>query len=114
VAAPLHIRQIDTPEQTVFFLQGELTGIEAVRLTARIEALEESAVKRVIMDLSLISFIDSTALGSILYCCKILKKRGRALILAAPEEHARMLFRGFPLGGVLTIVDPAVAPPRLS
>lgn len=89
-----------------FYIEGEFLGLDAVLLTNKIEALDVVSCGKVVVDISQVTFIESTALGSLIYCHKHLEKRGVPFQLADTREHALDLFRKCPLDQVLAIVDP--------
>jgi anti-anti-sigma factor len=108
--AGMKLMQYDKGQETIIALEGELSGVDGARLTARVDGLvlaDAPAWERIIIDLTRVSFIESTALGSLIYCHKAVERKGKHFALRAKPEHAFMLFRGCPLEKVLTVIDPS-------
>jgi anti-anti-sigma factor len=93
-------------DMRVLHLSGNIMAIDGVLLTNKIEALEFDECTSVVVDISEVAFIESTALGSLIYCHKFLEKRGKPMSVADSDEHAAMLFRNCPLQRVFTIIPP--------
>jgi anti-sigma B factor antagonist len=68
-------------------LSGEQSLPQATRLRERLlELIGETALRVVILDLTAVTFIDSTTIGVIIGARKRLSTQGRHLWLAAPTE----------------------------
>lgn len=68
-------------------LAGEQSLPEATRLRERLlELITDSTVHVIILDLTEVTFIDSTSIGVIIGARKRLTTQGRQLWLAAPQE----------------------------
>lgn len=89
----------------VFNLAGEVNGVEAVQLSRRIERLQGSNYRRILIDMKDVAFIDSTAIGGIIFLVETMKKAGIDIILSGPSEHISELFRECNLEDILTISD---------
>jgi anti-anti-sigma factor len=108
----MKLLQYDKGEETIIALEGELSGVDGARLTARVDSLvlaDAPAWERMVIDLTRVSFIESTALGSLIYCHKAVERIGKHFALRAKPEHAFILFRGCPLQKVLTVIDPVLS-----
>ena len=76
----MKLLQYDKGEETIIVLEGELSGVDGARLTARVDGLvlaDGPAWERIVIDLTRVSFIESTALGSLIYCHKVERQRCR-------------------------------------
>jgi anti-anti-sigma factor len=101
----LEIREISSGD--TFRVKGELAGVNSLLLMNKVQAMPSAAKARITIDISSVTYIDSTSLGSLIYCHKLLEKQGKLLCLADTREHAQMLFRGCQLDRILNIVEPA-------
>jgi anti-anti-sigma factor len=72
----------------VIRLGGELALYNAARLKEALVDAARSAPRRLVLDLSEVEFIDSTALGALIEARAALDSRG-ALLLAAPARETR-------------------------
>jgi anti-anti-sigma factor len=90
-------------DERTWVVRGELTGINAVLLFNRIQADDSLCYSTCTIDLSKVTYIDSSSLGGLIHCHKVLEKTGKSLILADTREHALMLFRGCRLDRVLKL-----------
>jgi anti-sigma B factor antagonist len=75
-------------------LSGELGLAEAARLRAQLlDVISETSERVVIVDLSDVAFLDSTAIGVIIGARKRLLTQGRQLWLAGPSDTAYRTLR---------------------
>jgi anti-sigma B factor antagonist len=86
-AAPEHDRRVRKPRPAVTILRGELDLQASRSLGQRLseEVGAGVAAADVILDLSSVSFIDSSALGVIVQAERRLGRQGRGLAIVAPE-----------------------------
>jgi len=84
---------------------GELDHHQAERFRTLIDAtFEKSSVRNIILDMSKITFMDSSGIGMIIGRYKNAEKRGGKLVLAAMNEHIQKLFE---ISGLAKIIKPA-------
>jgi anti-sigma B factor antagonist len=86
-AAPEHDRRVRKPRPAVTILRGEL-DLQASRSLGQRLSEEVGAgvvAADVILDLSSVSFMDSSALGVIVQAERRLSRQGRGLAIVAPE-----------------------------
>ena len=83
------------PDQTptVIRLQGELNSLTSPRLREQLQAPLEQAQPRVLIDLSGVTFIDSSGLSALVAGLKSIKLKGGAMALAGLQEQARAIFQ---------------------
>ena len=90
----------------VVTVEGELDLYTSPRLAAELEALATDEVE-VVLDLSGVSFMDSTALGSILAAARRLRLEGGRLAVVCTSGTARRLLTLVGLDRVLPVYDTA-------
>jgi anti-anti-sigma factor len=111
-----------TPELALVSVSGELDLYTAGSLQARIEEADTLGPDTVLVDLSEISFIDSSALVVLVRETKRLEGRGHSLVLVTNDPRTRRIVEVTGLDGVLrtyaTLQDALAqltpAPPRLT
>jgi anti-sigma B factor antagonist len=80
---PLLINTRRNGDSAAIALSGELDGASADELDAVIQQVEETDVGRIVVDLSGVSFIDSTGLSALLSA----KKRSPGRLSYIPSNH---------------------------
>jgi anti-anti-sigma factor len=90
-----------TPEFAVVSVSGELDLYTAGRLQARIEEADTLGPGTVLVDLSEISFIDSSALVVLVRETKRLEGRGHSLVLVTNDPRTRRIVEVAGLEGLL-------------
>ena len=77
----------------VLTLSGELDAYDAPALrTAFADAAADGSASAVVLDLTTVSFLDSTALGTIVGLLRRVRERGGELRVVLPETEARRIF----------------------
>lgn len=72
---------------------GELDHLQAERLRVQIDAaFERSACKSIVLDMSGVSFMDSSGIGMVIGRYKNTEKRGGHLVLAAMDSAVTRLY----------------------
>lgn len=82
-----------THDESVLHLAGRMTvdrGDE--RLPVRVQRLIDGGVRRLVLDLRAVSYMDSTCLGEIIEVCLALRQRGGQLTLVNVPPHVQRLF----------------------
>lgn len=77
---------------TVMQPKGELNAVTSGSFKAELVTLSAEGSRRILVDLSGVSFIDSSGLGALLAGLKSAKLQGGELALAAIAEPARVIF----------------------
>jgi anti-sigma B factor antagonist len=84
--------------------RGEIDAHSAPRLRATIvDELEDAAVDHLVVDLSGVSFLDSSALGVLVGTLKRMRERDGRLDIVLPSSHARRVFEITALDRVLAL-----------
>ena len=93
----MNIEYINTPDNSQFIkLRGEMDAIGCAHIRNEIENVANTKEhSNIILDLSLISFLDSSGIGMIVFLYKRLKSQGRSLELCGvhgqPKELMELL-----------------------
>jgi len=82
---------------------GELDAFTAPSLSDALTDAVADAADRVVIDLSAVAFMDSTALGLVVKAVNEIGDRGGAVRVVLPEESARRIFEITTLDRVLPI-----------
>jgi anti-sigma B factor antagonist len=85
-------------------LAGELDGASAVSLSDRLTQTAADLVGDLVIDIGLLTFIDSTGLSLLVSLHQQVRASGYALTVAEPTPMARRLFQITALDNVLTVV----------
>ena len=98
----------DGPDAATRFLlaSGELDGAAASDVGQRIEQALAAGKRRVIVDLSQITYMETSALAALLDANARVKRFGAALVVVVPSEsRVRLLFSITRLDKVLKVLD---------
>jgi anti-anti-sigma factor len=99
----IHIKKIKgTP---VLAIVGELTGENVGKIAVRLERMRKSAAKKIAVDLSRTTFIDSHGLGAFVYCWRLLENEHRDLVFLSPQGFILNMLHNTNLDRVFRIVD---------
>ena len=91
------------PRATVVAASGELDAFVANDLTETFDAASRDS--RIVVDLTAVSFLDSTALGLLVRAVRSVGARGGAIRVVLPESTARRIFEITTLDRVLPVAD---------
>ena len=103
----LSLTASSTGVQTVLEVRGEVDVHSAIQLTDRLCQIIGSGQQSVVVDLSWLSFIDSTGLGALVAARNQAQLAGAGLRLVCPAERTLKLFRITGLDAVFDIYPTA-------
>ena len=86
-------------------VRGELDIATAPALRDRLDAAIEAGTRRLVIDLSAISFLDSVALAAILHAKQRLPEDGRMALAVDPASYVMLVFESGGLPQVLDLVE---------
>ncbi len=92
-------------EFTVLHLRGEFDTFYCSLLQKEIDGLIAAGVKGVVLNLRLVKFINSTALGAIIKASKVLSAHGGKLVISRPSKFCRDIIEKVGLDRVVPIFD---------
>ncbi|MDP9294788.1 MAG: STAS domain-containing protein [Actinomycetota bacterium] len=89
----------------VLAISGELDIATAPGLRERLDAAIDSGVKRLVLDLSGVSFLDSVALAVIVNANRRLGDEGRMIVIVEPQTYVMLVFECSGLPRVLELAE---------
>ncbi len=90
---------------TVVTVEGEMDVYTSPTLRDRLSALLDDGTSTVVVDLSAVTFLDSTGIGTLVGALKRAEEQGGGLPVVCPQDRLLKLFRITGLDGVFTIRD---------
>lgn len=88
----------------VLQIQGDITGSNIGKLTAKLEHMIKTDSEKVAIDLGNVSFIDSHGLGVFVFFYRRLKEGDRSLVIVNPSEFVAELLAGSNLDRIFSII----------
>ena len=101
----MHISVEHGDKHAVIHLRGEFDTYYCKHLQDQIELLAQAGVAHVVLNLRLVRFINSTALGAIIKASKTLAAKGGKLVVAKPSPFCREIITKIGLDRVVPIYD---------
>ncbi len=85
----MHISVEPSDDHAVLHLRGEFDTYYVPLLQQEIDALAKAGIQRVVLNMRLVKFINSTALGAIIKASKQLTQKGGRLVISRPSSFCR-------------------------
>ena len=101
----MHITAEPRQSYTVLHLRGEFDTFYCPMLQAEVDSLMAAGVRNVVLNLRLVKFINSTAMGAIIKASKTLKKDGGQLTISRPSTFCRETLSKIGMERVVPIHD---------
>jgi anti-sigma B factor antagonist len=101
----MHIKAEPRENYTVLHLRGEFDTFYCPLLQTEIDSLTAAGVSNIVLNLRLVKFINSTAMGAIIKASKSLKKEGGKLTISRPSAFCREALGKVGLERVVPILD---------
>jgi anti-sigma B factor antagonist len=92
------------PSGLLLSATGELDIATAPALRERLTAALDAGVRRLVIDLREVSFMDSVAIAVLVHASSQLGPDGRMAIVIAPGSYTRLIFEAAGLDGCLDLV----------
>ena len=93
------------PAGVVISVAGELDIATAPPLRDHLNAAIEAGRRRLVIDVSAISFLDSVAIATIVHAKQLLPEDGKLAIVVDPASYVMLVFEGSGLAKVLDLVE---------
>ena len=101
----MHISVEHGENHAVIHLRGEFDTYYCSHLQTQVEELADAGVPHVVLNLRLVRFINSTALGAIIKASKTLAARSGKLVVAKPSPFCREIIEKIGLDRVVPVYD---------
>jgi anti-sigma B factor antagonist len=108
VPEPVEFRLDESPLEpsgVVLTVSGELDVATVPQLRERLGAALDRGVKRLVIDLRPLFFLDSVAVAALLHAAQRLGEGGRLAVVVAPDSYIRMVFEIAGLPQCLDVVE---------
>lgn len=92
-------------DETILRLAGDIDIHSAPEVSEQLNRLQSGGTSAIVVDLSGVNFLDSSALGALVAAHRAQTEAGGTLKLAAPREHVRKVFRITRLAEVIPLFD---------
>ena len=86
-------------------IHGELSGKQAQTITRRLNRICALQHRRLVVDLSETTFVDSHGLGILIHFWKCLREEKREMVFLKPQGFMKRMLDGTNLSRIFTIVD---------
>lgn len=101
----MHISVEPRDDYAILHLRGEFDTYYVPLMQTEIEALGKAGVVRVVLNLRLVKFINSTALGAMIKASKLLSAKGGKLVISRPSAFCRDILEKVGLNRVVSVFD---------
>jgi anti-anti-sigma factor len=101
----MHISVEPSEDHAILHLRGEFDTYYVPLLQQEIESLVKAGITRVVLNLRLVKFINSTALGSIIKASKQLNVKGGRLVISRPSPFCRDILEKVGLDRVVNVYE---------
>lgn len=101
----MHITVEPRENHAILHLRGEFDTYYVPRLQEEVEGLIKAGVKHAVLNLRLVKFINSTALGAIIKAAKQLDAEGGKLVISRPSKFCRDIIEKVGLDRVVPMYD---------
>jgi anti-sigma B factor antagonist len=103
--SPMHISVEPRDDYAILHLRGEFDTFYVPLLQEEIDALVKAGIVRVVLNLRLVKFINSTALGAMIKASKQLSSKGGKLVIERPSAFCRDIIQKVGLDRVIGVFD---------
>jgi stage II sporulation protein AA (anti-sigma F factor antagonist) len=104
-ALQIDVRAPSDDGVVVVALAGELDLVSSGELTDAVARIRSASPARVLVDLSALSFVDSSGINALLQAARTIAENGGQLVLAAPGPATRRIFQIARVPDLVDVVD---------
>lgn len=101
----MHITVEPGEQHVILHLRGEFDTYYVHLLEEEIAAIQRSGIHHAVLNLRLVKFINSTALGAIIKASKALTKEGGALVISRPSAFCKDILEKVGLDRVISVAE---------
>jgi len=99
------MEKTETEKTKIITLEGSLIGKKSFDFGESLRVMTNDQYEQVIVDLSRVTYIDSLAIGALLYFRAILEKEQIKLLLRRPSPEIKTTIEGCHLDEIFHIID---------
>ncbi len=85
----MHINVEPSDDHAILHLRGEFDTYYCPMLQEEIDGVQKSGVTNVVLNMRMVKFINSTALGAIIKAFKLMDANGGKLVIARPSSFTK-------------------------
>lgn len=97
------IKQVKHNDIPVLEITGKLSGGDAIKISKKLEAMVGKVDSKVALDLTEIQYLDSTWLGTFIYCMGLYKDNDKEIVFIIPDGFVMELFYNSNISSIATI-----------
>ncbi|GEM_PF-425024 len=101
----MHITVEPSENHAILHLRGEFDTYYCPLLQQEIENTQKAGITQVVLNLRMVKFINSTALGAIIKASKALSAQGGRLVISHPSTFCRDILEKVGLNRVVSVLD---------
>ena len=101
----MQIQTTVSGNKNLVILSGELVGVDSVRLSKALEQFKTSDFDEILVDLSEVKYMDSNCFGSLIYAQIVLNKSNKKIVLSAPKDVIKRIFRDCTFDQIFEIAE---------
>lgn len=101
----MHITVEPRESHAILHLRGEFDTYYVPLLQEEIDGLLKVGVRHLVLNLRLVKFVNSTALGAMIKAAKLLEREGGKLVISRPSKFCRDILEKVGLDRVIPIFD---------
>lgn len=98
------IKQLKHNDIPVLELTGNLAGGDAIKISKKLESMLKKIDRVIALDLTDIEYLDSTWLGTFIYCMGLYKDNGKEIVFIIPDGFVMELFYNSNISSIATIL----------
>jgi anti-anti-sigma factor len=95
----------ESENKNLVILSGELVGVDSHKLSTALEQFKTSNYDEIIVDLSDVKYMDSNCFGSLIYAQIVLNKSNKKIVLSAPKDVIKRIFRDCTFDQIFEIAE---------
>jgi len=97
------VKQVKHNGIPILEIRGRISGGDAIMISKKLETFIKQPVSKVALDLSFIEYLDSTWLGTFIYCMGLFKDNNKELVFIIPDGFIMELFTNSNIATIATI-----------
>ena len=97
------VKVIKGNDSVILEIRGRISGSDAIMISKKLETYISQPITRVALDLSFLDYLDSTWLGTFIYCMGLYKDNHKELVFIIPDGFILELFNNSNISSIAKI-----------